>query len=115
MHVRIEEYDKWQICFVTGSITASNNEQFYQLFIGMLQKCNKDLILNLKDLDFIDSKGISTFVLGKKLLAKNGLEMHIANVAAPVRNIFDITFLDRIIPISNDMSELLGSEGMAKA
>ncbi|MEP0813511.1 MAG: STAS domain-containing protein [bacterium] len=114
MHLRIEEHDKWQICFVAGSITAVNNDHFYQLFINILQKCNKNLILNLRELEFIDSKGISTLILGKKLLAKNGLEMRISNVPPPVRNIFDITFLNRIIPIHDDMAELLGAEGMAR-
>lgn len=115
MYLRIEDYDRWQICFIAGSITAANNEHFSQLFISTLEKCNKDLIVNLKDLDFIDSKGISSFILGKKLLAKSGLEMHITNVAGPVRSIFDITFLNRLIPIHDDMSELLGTEGIARS
>ena len=114
IHLRIEEYDRWQICFIAGSITAANNEYFSDLFISTLEKCNKDLILNLKDLEFIDSKGITAIILGKKLLSKSGFELHISNVPPAVASVFGITFLNRLIPIHADMSEIIGSESAAR-
>ncbi len=111
MQLRVEEHGEWQICFVAGAVNATNSDRFNELFLNMAQKCNRNLIVNLRDLEFIDSKGISTFILGKKELAKSGLKLVISNTPGPVRNILDITFLSKIIPIYDDMQELLGGSG----
>lgn len=116
MQLRVEEHGDWQICFVAGVINASNSERFNELFLNMAEKCNRNLIVNLRDLDFIDSKGISTFILGKKELAKHGLKLYISNTPGPVKNILDITFLGKIIPIYDDIQEILsGGPGQARA
>lgn len=111
MQLRVEEHGEWQICFVAGVVNATNSDRFNELFLNMAQQCNRNLIVNLRDLEFIDSKGISTFILGKKELAKSGLKLVISNAPGPVRNILDITFLSKIIPIYDDMQELIGGAG----
>lgn len=116
MQLRVEEHGDWQICFIAGVINASNSERFNELFLNMAQKCNRNLIVNLRDLEFIDSKGISTFILGKKELVKNGLKLYISNAPKPVKNILDITFLSKIIPIYDDILDIIGGDkGQARA
>ena len=108
MQLRIEEMGNFQVCSIIGAINAANSDSFNEMFLKMMEKCSKDLIVNLRDLEFIDSKGISTFILGKKILAKNGLSFCIANPPGPVRKVFDITFLDKVIPIYDDIRHVPG-------
>ncbi|MCD6119073.1 STAS domain-containing protein [bacterium] len=107
MHLRVEDHGNWQICSLSGAINASNSDKFSELFLQTMAKCNKNLIVNLKELDFIDSKGISAFIIGKKVLAKNGLSICISNVPSPVRKILNITFIDNIIPIYEDIAQVM--------
>jgi anti-sigma B factor antagonist len=108
MQLRVEDFGKFQVCSIIGAINASNSERFNELFMKMMENCAKDLIVNLEQLEFIDSKGISTFLVGKKILAKNGHTLSISNPPRSVRKVLDITFLNKVIPIYNDISEVPG-------
>lgn len=108
MQLRIEDYGKFQVCSIVGAINASNSERFNELFMKMMENCPKDLIVNLQELEFIDSKGISTFLIGKKLLAKKGFMLIISNPPRSVRKVLDITFLNKVIPIYDDISDVPG-------
>lgn len=109
MKLRVEDYDNWQICFISGSSSATEKDRFNESLVETLSNCNKDLIINMRDLEFIDSSGIASLVLGKKVLAKNGYRLSLTNIPEPIRNIFEITFLDRLIPMYDDMSEVIGT------
>ncbi len=106
MQLKVEDFGKYQVCSIIGAISATNSDDFYDQFIQTLEICNKDIIINLEHLEFIDSKGVSTFLIGKKMLAKNGLSLFISNVPKPVRRVFDITFLNKIIPIYEDVKDV---------
>jgi len=108
MQLRVEEMGNFQVCSIIGAINAANSDSFQDTFLKTMEKCTKDLIVNLRDLDFIDSKGISTFIIGKKMLAKKGLSFFIASPPGPVKKVLDITFLDKVIPIYDDIKLVPG-------
>ena len=110
MQFNLEDRGKFQVCSIIGVVNASNSEHFTDLFSEIVINCTKDLIVNLEHLEFIDSRGISTFLVAQKLLAKNGFTLFISNAPRTLKKLLDITFLDKVIPVFDDMSNVPGIE-----
>ena len=70
---------------------------------------DRRVVLNLERLNFMDSSGLGSLVSGSKLLESQGGQMRIVNARGPVRNVFQITRLDRIFPAYQDETDAIAS------
>jgi anti-sigma B factor antagonist len=70
---------------------------------------HRKVVLNLAELRFMDSSGLGSLVSGSKLLEAQGGQMRIVNARGPVRNVFQITRLDRIFPAYQDETDAIAS------
>src|ERR1700688_4498593 len=62
------------------------------------QGCRK-LILDLTKLDFMDSSGVGVLVVCAGAMDKAGGQMRVAGANGRVSQVFEITRLDRVVPI----------------
>jgi anti-anti-sigma factor len=58
------------------------------------------VVIDSRGLAFIDSSGLSVLVAAHKRLKKDGSELVVAAPSAPVRRLFDIAGLDRVLTIT---------------
>ncbi len=70
---------------------------------------HKRVVLNLEALQFMDSAGLGALVTAAKLLESHGGQARIVNARGPVRNVFQITRLDRIFPDYEDEDAAIAS------
>lgn len=63
------------------------------------------VILNLKDLNFIDSSGIGTFINYTKMIRKNKGDIVFCNVSPDIENIFSVVNLQSFIKVFNSEVE----------
>lgn len=70
---------------------------------------HRRVVLNLEELHFMDSSGLGSLVSGSKLLEDRGGQIRILNAHGPVRNVFQITRLDRIFPAYEDETDAIAS------
>ncbi len=73
----------------------------------------KHIILNLENLSFMDSSGIGV-ILGryKQIKARNG-EMIVCSISPPVKRLFDMSGLFKIIRLEKDERNALQTLGVA--
>jgi anti-sigma B factor antagonist len=76
------------------------------------QKQPQRLVLDLKELIYLDSTGLSVFVTAQKRAAAAGVELSLVDPNPSVRRLFEITALDRIFTIL-DPEGSSGSSGHA--
>lgn len=57
------------------------------------------IVVNMANVDFVDSIALSTLVQGLKHALQVGGELYLCNVQQPVRIIFELTRLDRVFLI----------------
>lgn len=63
------------------------------------------VVVNMSEVEFVDSTGLSTLVQGMKRSQQNNGNLHLCGLQQPVRLIFELTRLDRffeIYPIEED-------------
>lgn len=65
------------------------------------------LILDLSDVDYCDSSGLSAILLAFRILQSNEGEIRIASPSKNVKYLIEISQLNRILPIRNSVDEAL--------
>lgn len=64
-----------------------------------------NLVVNLQDVRFVDSTGLSTLVAGMKRSREKMGDLRICGLQQPVRMIFELTRLDKAFEIFNSEEE----------
>ena len=80
--------------------------EFRQGLIDFIQKGQVFLVLDLSDVEFIDSSGLGTFVSTLKTLGGQG-DLVICGAQKPLLFLFELTRLDRVFRLYNDPKEAI--------
>ncbi len=98
--VTITETDK-----ISALITDSLKEEINNLFND---KSNK-LIINLEEIEYVDSSGFGMFLSIMKTAKNNGGEIKICNVKDSVMDLFKLLHLHNVFEIYNSVDECVNS------
>ena len=85
---------------LSGDIDLGNAENFYTETLNAYQAAPSDITLDCKELNFIDSTTLGTFVKILKTLKANGHTMRLINLQAKIKKLFLICSLDKIMEIA---------------
>ncbi len=88
--IKIE--DDIQTVKLTGDLDVYSEEDFKE-FIEEKIDVNKDLVFDLKDLDYLDSTGLGMFMLIYNKQKENGKSVKIINTKENIKKLFKITDL----------------------
>lgn len=88
--IKIE--DDIQTVKLVGDLDVYSEEDFKE-FIEEKIDVNKDLIFDLKDLDYLDSTGLGMFMLIYNKQKENGKSVKIINAKENIKKLFKITDL----------------------
>ncbi|MDY7005605.1 MAG: STAS domain-containing protein [Cyanobacteriota bacterium] len=75
-------------------------------FISLLETKYNLWIIDMANVEFIDSSGLSALVIGLKKAREHGYSLAICNLNPTVRLVFEITQLDRIFQIFNTIDDV---------
>lgn len=81
---------------------------------AVAEGCRK-LILDISELDFIDSFGIGAVVAALKRLRQRGGELALVCPSSRIRRVFEICDLDRIIAMHDSIDGAAGSRSESAA
>jgi anti-sigma B factor antagonist len=85
---------------LSGDIDLGNAENFYTETLAAYQTAPGDITFDCKELNFIDSTTLGTFVKILKTLKANGHTMRLINLQAKIKKLFLICSLDKIMEIA---------------
>ena len=77
-----------------------------QQFISLIEKKYNIWIVDMADVEFIDSSGLSALVIGLKKAREHGYSLAICNLNPTVRLVFEITQLDGVFQIFNTINDV---------
>jgi anti-sigma B factor antagonist len=99
--------DKFTVVKVLDSrLDATVAGEFRQGLIEFIHKGQVFLILDLSDVEFIDSSGLGALVATLKTLGGQG-DLVICGVQKPLLVLFELTRLDRVFRLYNDSKEAI--------
>ena len=91
------------VCIVSigeAHLNASNSKAFSKDLAPLLQD-NAKVVLDLEQVQFIDSTGLGAMVSSLRKLHSAGGEMKLCGVSKPVRALFELVRMHKVFDISN--------------
>jgi anti-sigma B factor antagonist len=86
---------------VSGSIDINESHDLWALMNTMIEGGVRKVIIDMANLDFIDSSGIGVFVNSTKLLRTKCGDLIFLNVANEIKKIFKVVNLQDFIKVYN--------------
>ena len=77
-----------------GKITAANVEDFRKELLDLVNEGATNIIINLENVDIIDSKGLAVFIICHKTLLEKGGSLTVISDNEDFRNLFHVMRLD---------------------
>jgi anti-sigma B factor antagonist len=92
-----------QILSLKGSFDTYHAQSVRQWLEQATESDPARVVVNLQDVSFLDSTGLSTLVQGMKRSRKLNGDIRLCGLRPPIRMVFELTRLDRVF-------EIFGSE-----
>ncbi|MEI6610367.1 MAG: STAS domain-containing protein [Deltaproteobacteria bacterium] len=101
--------DGISIIMIKGNMSADAIEHARSEIEGIVAVDGTELLLDLKEVEFIDSAGIGAIVYMVKRCRRSGGTVKIANVQGQVRDVFRMAGLDKALDIYTSIDTALES------
>jgi anti-anti-sigma factor len=85
-----------------GIIDSVKANELCNQVSALLATGNNLVMLDLADVNFIDSSGLSALIVALKMLRNAGGNLYLCSIAAPVRDLLNITQMDRLFDRPQD-------------
>ncbi len=92
----------------TPTLNAGNVKDFKHLIQPFLES-EEHVLLDLSQLTFVDSSGLGAFLFCLKRLNQKGGDLRLCNITKPVRVLFELVRLHKVIDVFGSREEALAS------
>ena len=107
MELKIRKNGEVYIIDVNGEMDLYNSYKLKELVMKMLEKNVKSFVINLEQVDYIDSSGIGALIYICSTIKKMNLKLYISNVHGSEKKVIELTKLMGYFPIANSVEEAL--------
>jgi anti-sigma B factor antagonist len=102
LNINKHQNDKGIWVHVAGEIDAYTAPKLREELLPLAEGKNKSIIVNLKDVSYLDSTGLGVFVGLFKQLKKSDGELKLIDLSDRLKRLFEITGLSNIMNISTN-------------
>lgn len=85
--------------YISGEVDIYTSQRLKETLYGIMDSNKKDLKIDCKELNYIDSTGLGIFVGTLKKAKQYGKNVYISNLKDNIRKLFIITGLDKVFVI----------------
>ena len=107
MELKIRKHSETYIIDVNGEMDLYKSYKLKELVMKMLEKKIERFIVNLENVDYIDSSGIGALIYVCSTIKKMNLKFVIANIHGSVKKVIELTKLMGYFPIANSIEEAI--------
>jgi anti-sigma B factor antagonist len=95
---------------ISGRITlGEGNIMLREIVQGLIEKGNKNVLLNLGEVEYVDSAGVGELVRSFTTIRKQGGQLKLVNLNKKVRDLLEATNLHRVFEIQEDEASAIKS------
>lgn len=100
----IEKEGRYNL-LLNGEIDVYTSEKLKEALYPLTNKEGVEIIINLSQINYIDSTGLGVFIGALKMAAKHESSIKLTGMIERVRRLFQITGLDEVIDIEESVRE----------
>jgi anti-sigma B factor antagonist len=109
MELKIRKNEAIYIIDVLGEMDLYNSYKLKELLMKMIEKKIEQFVINLEDVEYIDSSGIGALIYITSTIKKMSLKLAITNVHGSVKKVIELTKLSGFFPIVSNLEEAVKS------
>lgn len=109
MKIEIVDFKGNKIIAISGDIDMYSSPELRKELMRLIDKKLKSLHVDFKDVSYIDSSGIATFVEGLKTMKTYGGRLKLIDIPEGIMEIFRFSKLDSIFEIYGNIDDALNS------
>ncbi|MCY4396518.1 MAG: STAS domain-containing protein [Rhodospirillaceae bacterium] len=109
VNVTTERIDDILSADVEGRIDGSNVVQFEEAVRTAIEDSDRAVIMNFEKLVYISSAGLRAILLTAKSLQNRDAKLLLCSLSDRIREVFEISGFDKILPIHPSKDEALAS------
>lgn len=111
MEIKAETMKRCELISVSGRVDSSTAPELEKVLLGLIQSGQKNVVVNLKDTDFISSAGLkallSALMKVRKMIPAG--DVVISEIRPELRESFDLVGFDRLFTFYDDNMRAVGS------
>ena len=111
MDIQTERQNGALIAKAEGRIDGVNARDFEEAMKTVITADDSTVVMDLGGLSYISSAGLRVILLIAKTLRKRNAEFVLCSLSAPIREVFEISGFDKIIPVHDSREKALASLG----
>ncbi|MFQ3549438.1 MAG: STAS domain-containing protein [Armatimonadota bacterium] len=100
--IDVRKDDKIAIIELAGEVDAYTSSKFKEVMIEQIESGSSHLIVNMENVEYIDSAGLGALVGGLKRASEHNGKIVVVCSKPQIKKVFEITGLERVFPIFND-------------
>ncbi len=93
-------------------LDAHNSGELKDWFLKTLEEGRRNLVVDLADVQFIDSSGLGALLSGYKNASQRSGALILSGLQPRVRSMFELTRLNRVFEIYPRLQEAVSSPGL---
>jgi anti-sigma B factor antagonist len=93
----------WAVLSVVGELELATAPRLHQRVVGLVGEGCDHIVLDLTNVDFVDSVGLGVVVAALKRARGRGGEVVVVGAVPRVRSLFEVTRLDEIVAMFDDL------------
>lgn len=97
--------DHIKIVQPSGVLDATKSQEFRQEVIKLLESKPKIVLVDLKDISFMDSSGLGALVLAFKTLRASDTKLVLCSINEQIKILFELTGMDKVFEIFSNQDE----------
>lgn len=106
MNLNLEKINGFNVLTIQDQrIDAHNSAELKEYLAQMVERGEKQIIVQLEHVRFIDSSGLGALLSGHKQLAVKAGQFALSNIQPQVLSMFELTRLNRVFDIYADINE----------
>lgn len=88
--------------YPTGILDSTKADYFRQTINQLLAEEADVILINLKDVTFVDSSGLGTLVVVLKQVRSLNRKLYLCSINDQVKMLFDLTSMDKVFEVYED-------------
>src|SRR5690606_12629887 len=116
LRTEVSEIGGWTVVTVYGEVDVATAPELREVLVRLVGEGSTNLVLDLDQVDFLDSTGLGTVISALKRARTHGGDLRIVCTQPRIARLFQITGLDKALPLLPDVdAAAAGARGVAAA
>ena len=109
MGLNFSRQDDIPIAVADGRVDGANAQEFQNTLTDAINSDDRGLVLDLAQTTYISSAGLRVILLTAKALNRQNAELAVCSLTDSVREVFEISGFDKIIPVRASQPDAIAS------